>query len=59
MGGVVLGNVAGWLLDHGFSYAPVLVIAGCFHVVAFGVICADRFRGSRRSTFPTPRPDHA
>jgi len=35
MGGVVLGQLAGWLLDHGFSYAPVLVIAGSLHLVAF------------------------
>jgi MFS family permease len=39
MGGVVLGQVAGYLLDHGFSYAPVLAIAGSLHVVAFLVIC--------------------
>jgi len=38
MGGVVLGQLAGYLLDHGFSYEPVLVIAGSLHVVAFGVI---------------------
>jgi MFS transporter, ACS family, aldohexuronate transporter len=39
MGGVVLGQTAGWLLDHGFSYAPVLVMAGSLHVLAFAVIC--------------------
>ncbi|MEJ2077988.1 MAG: MFS transporter [Acidobacteriota bacterium] len=39
MGGVVLGQLAGWLLDHGFSYTPVLAIAGSLHVVAFAVIC--------------------
>lgn len=39
MGGVVLGQLAGWLLDHGFSYTPVLVIAGSLHVLAFAVIC--------------------
>ena len=39
-GGVVMGTVAGWLLDHGFSYTPVLVIAGSLHVLAFGLICA-------------------
>jgi MFS transporter, ACS family, hexuronate transporter len=38
MGGVVLGQLAGYLLDHGFSYSPVLLIAGSLHVVAFGVI---------------------
>jgi ACS family hexuronate transporter-like MFS transporter len=39
MGGVVLGQLAGYLLDHGFSYAPVLVIAGSLHVIAFGILC--------------------
>ncbi len=39
MGGVVLGQLAGWLLDHGFSYTPVLIIAGSLHLLAFGVIC--------------------
>ena len=39
MGGVVLGQLAGWLLDHGFSYTPVLAIAGSLHVIAFVVIC--------------------
>lgn len=40
MGGVVLGQLAGYLLDHGFSYKPVLVIAGSLHVTAFFVILA-------------------
>ena len=35
LGGVVLGQIAGYLLDHGFSYAPVLVLAGSLHVTAF------------------------
>ena len=39
LGGVVLGQSAGYLLDHGFSYTPVLVVAGSLHVVAFAVIC--------------------
>ena len=39
MGGVVLGQLAGYLLDHGFSYTPVLVIAGSLHVAAFATIC--------------------
>ncbi len=38
LGGVVLGQLAGYLLDHGFSYAPVLVIAGSLHVLAFLLI---------------------
>lgn len=40
MGGVVLGQTAGWLLDHGFSYTPVLSLAASLHVIAFAVICA-------------------
>ncbi len=40
MGGIVLGQVAGYLLDHGYSYVPVLGIAGCLHVAAFIVILA-------------------
>ena len=40
MGGVVLGQLAGWLLDHGFSYAPVLAVAGSLHVAAFLLVLA-------------------
>lgn len=39
MGGVVLGQLAGWLLDNGFSYTPVLCVAASLHVIAFGVLC--------------------
>ena len=39
MGGVLLGQLAGYLLDHGFSYTPVLVIAGSMHIAAFLLIC--------------------
>src|SRR5207249_7506 len=39
MGGVVLGQLAGYLLDHGFSYTHVLTIAGSLHVTAFIIIC--------------------
>jgi ACS family hexuronate transporter-like MFS transporter len=39
LGGIVLGQTAGWLLDHGYSYAPVLAIAGSLHVLAFALIC--------------------
>lgn len=39
MGGVVLGQVVGWLRDHGYSYTPALVISGSLHVVAFILIC--------------------
>ncbi len=39
MGGVVFGQLVGYLLDHGFGYGLVFVLAGSFHVVAFAVIC--------------------
>jgi hypothetical protein len=39
MGGVVFGQLVGYLLDHGFGYTLVFSLAGCFHVIAFGVIC--------------------
>jgi len=38
LGGIVFGQLAGWLLDHHYSYVPVLIIAGSLHVAAFGVI---------------------
>jgi ACS family hexuronate transporter-like MFS transporter len=40
LGGVVLGQLAGYLLDHGFSYTPVLTIAASLHVTAFVLILA-------------------
>ena len=40
MGGIVFGQVAGYLLDHGFGYGTVFKLAGSFHVVAFLVILA-------------------
>jgi ACS family hexuronate transporter-like MFS transporter len=39
MGGVVFGQVVGYLLDHGFGYGLVFALAGSFHMVAFVVIC--------------------
>ncbi len=39
MGGVLLGQVVGWLRDHGYSYTPALVISGSMHVAAFVLIC--------------------
>jgi ACS family hexuronate transporter-like MFS transporter len=39
IGGVVFGQLVGYLLDHGFGYGLVFALAGSFHVVAFGVIC--------------------
>jgi ACS family hexuronate transporter-like MFS transporter len=38
MGGVLFGQLAGYLLDHGFGYGPVFAIAGSLHVAAFCVI---------------------
>jgi ACS family hexuronate transporter-like MFS transporter len=38
MGGVAFGQLAGYLLDHGFSYTPILVIAGSLHIVGFILI---------------------
>jgi len=40
MGGIVFGQVAGYLLDHGFGYGTVFKLAGTFHVIAFVVILA-------------------
>jgi ACS family hexuronate transporter-like MFS transporter len=40
LGGVVLGQLAGYLLDHGSSYGPILIIAGSLHVVAFFLMLA-------------------
>ena len=39
MGGVLLGQIVGWLRDHGYSYTPALVLAGSLHVAAFLLIC--------------------
>ncbi|AHG92406.1 major facilitator superfamily MFS_1 (plasmid) [Gemmatirosa kalamazoonensis] len=39
MGGVLLGQVVGYLRDHGQSYTPALVISGSLHVIAFAVLC--------------------
>jgi ACS family hexuronate transporter-like MFS transporter len=38
MGGVVFGQVAGYLLDHGFGYGPVFMLAGSFHLIAFVIL---------------------
>jgi ACS family hexuronate transporter-like MFS transporter len=40
LGGIVLGKAAGYLLDHGSSYAPILLIAGSLHILAFLLILA-------------------
>ncbi|HEV2349822.1 MAG TPA: MFS transporter [Terriglobia bacterium] len=38
MGGIVFGEVVGYMLDHGSGYGPVFFLAGSFHVLAFLVI---------------------
>ena len=38
MGGIVFGQLVGYLLDHGIGYSVVLALAGMFHVIAFIVI---------------------
>jgi ACS family hexuronate transporter-like MFS transporter len=40
MGGVVFGQVVGWMLDSGMGYVPVFSIVGTFHVIAFCIILA-------------------
>jgi ACS family hexuronate transporter-like MFS transporter len=47
MGGIVFGQLVGYLLDHGFGYGVVFMLAGSFHVLAFAIICV---------TIPTIRP---
>lgn len=38
LGGICFGQLAGWLLDHGFGYSPIFVIAGLLHLTAFVLI---------------------
>jgi len=38
MGGIVFGEIVGYMLDHGSGYGPVFALAGTFHVLAFLVI---------------------
>lgn len=40
MGGIVFGQIAGYLLDHGLGYRTVFNLAGTFHVAGFLVILA-------------------
>jgi ACS family hexuronate transporter-like MFS transporter len=39
MGGVLLGQIVGWLRDYGYSYTPALIISGSMHIAAFILIC--------------------
>jgi MFS transporter, ACS family, hexuronate transporter len=38
MGGIVFGQLVGYILDHGFGYGTVFAIAGTLHVVAFLIL---------------------
>jgi MFS transporter, ACS family, hexuronate transporter len=40
MGGIVFGQLVGYMLDHGFGYGAVFAIAGSLHVAAFLIILA-------------------
>jgi MFS transporter, ACS family, hexuronate transporter len=40
MGGIVFGQLVGYMLDHGFGYQSVFAIAGTLHVIAFVIILA-------------------
>ncbi len=39
LGGIVMGQGAGWVLDHGLGYTPVLTLAALLHLIAFALIC--------------------
>jgi MFS transporter, ACS family, hexuronate transporter len=38
MGGIVFGQLVGYLLDHSFGYGTVFCIAGTLHVAAFLIV---------------------
>ena len=38
IGGIAFGELAGYLLDHGFGYETVFRLAATFHVIAFLII---------------------
>jgi ACS family hexuronate transporter-like MFS transporter len=40
IGGIIFGELAGYLLDHGFGYETVFKLFATFHVLAFLVILA-------------------
>jgi ACS family hexuronate transporter-like MFS transporter len=41
LGGIAFGELAGYLLDHGFGYSAVFTFAGMLHVAAFVIILAS------------------
>ncbi len=55
MGGVVFGQIVGYLLDADFGYGMVFAIAGSLHVLAFAVICLA-VPVVRPVTLPAPSP---
>ncbi len=38
-GGIAMGQAAGWVLDAGWGYTPILTVAALLHVIAFALIC--------------------
>ncbi len=58
MGGVVFGQLVGYLLDGGAGYRVVFAIASSLHVVAFAVICLA-VPVVRPVTVPLPVPSPA
>lgn len=38
IGGIAFGELAGYLLDHGFGYKVVFALAGSFHLIGFLII---------------------
>ena len=57
MGGVVFGQLVGYLLDRGFGYGVVFTLAGSFHVLAFAIICvAIPTIGPVSLSMSSPRP---
>jgi ACS family hexuronate transporter-like MFS transporter len=40
IGGIIFGQFAGYLLDHGWGYTTVFTLAGTFHVIGFLIILA-------------------
>jgi ACS family hexuronate transporter-like MFS transporter len=41
LGGIVFGELVGYLLDHGLGYGTVFAFAGTLHIAAFGIILAS------------------
>jgi hypothetical protein len=39
MGGVVFGQLVGYLLDYGAGHGPVFGLAGSFHIIDFLALC--------------------